>query len=36
MTLAGGYARQLDDTVRIHVNSIRAMREAAQGSGTAR
>lgn len=30
MTLAGGYARNVDDTVQIHVGTIRAMRDAAQ------
>jgi acetoin utilization deacetylase AcuC-like enzyme len=30
ITLAGGYARQVTDTVRIHVNTIVAAREAAQ------
>ena len=29
-TLAGGYARRLDDTVRIHVNTIVAAREVAE------
>ncbi|HVS74824.1 MAG TPA: histone deacetylase [Candidatus Acidoferrales bacterium] len=28
-TLAGGYARQVDDTIRIHVNTILAAREVA-------
>jgi acetoin utilization deacetylase AcuC-like enzyme len=28
-TLAGGYARQVQDTVRIHINTIQAAREAA-------
>ncbi len=32
MTLAGGYARQVDDTVRIHIGTILAMRDAAQQS----
>jgi hypothetical protein len=27
--LAGGYARQLEDTIRIHVNTIVAAREVA-------
>jgi acetoin utilization deacetylase AcuC-like enzyme len=27
-TLAGGYARRVDDTVRIHVNTIIAVRDA--------
>ncbi|MGH9734074.1 MAG: histone deacetylase family protein [Candidatus Acidiferrales bacterium] len=31
ITLAGGYARRVDDTVRIHVNTIVAAREAARG-----
>ncbi len=31
ITLAGGYARRVSDTVRIHVNTIVAAREAAQG-----
>jgi len=30
ITLAGGYARQLEDTVSIHVNTILAARDAAQ------
>ena len=30
-TLAGGYARQLEDTVQIHVNTILAAREVAKG-----
>jgi acetoin utilization deacetylase AcuC-like enzyme len=30
ITLAGGYARRLEDTVQIHVNTILAAREAAQ------
>jgi acetoin utilization deacetylase AcuC-like enzyme len=30
MTLAGGYARHVDDTVRIHVGTVLAMRDAAQ------
>lgn len=30
MTLAGGYARHVDDTVRIHIGTILAMRDAAQ------
>jgi acetoin utilization deacetylase AcuC-like enzyme len=29
-TLAGGYARRVDDTIRIHVNTILAAREVAQ------
>jgi acetoin utilization deacetylase AcuC-like enzyme len=29
-TLAGGYARRLEDTIRIHVNTILAAREVAQ------
>jgi acetoin utilization deacetylase AcuC-like enzyme len=29
--LAGGYARQVEDTVRIHVNTILAARETAEG-----
>jgi hypothetical protein len=28
-TLAGGYARRVEDTVRIHVNTILAAREVA-------
>ena len=28
-TLAGGYARNVDDTVRIHVNTILAARDVA-------
>jgi acetoin utilization deacetylase AcuC-like enzyme len=31
-TLAGGYARRVEDTVRIHVNTIVAAREVAQGA----
>ena len=31
ITLAGGYARRVADTVRIHVNTIVSAREAAQG-----
>ncbi len=31
-TLAGGYARQVEDTVRIHVNTIVAAREVASGA----
>jgi len=34
-TLAGGYARRVDDTVRIHVNTIVAAREIAQKNGRA-
>ena len=30
ITLAGGYARLVEDTVQIHVNTILAAREAAQ------
>jgi F0F1-type ATP synthase epsilon subunit len=30
ITLAGGYARCVEDTVQIHVNTILAAREAAQ------
>jgi acetoin utilization deacetylase AcuC-like enzyme len=30
-TLAGGYARRVEDTVRIHVNTIVAAREVAEG-----
>jgi len=30
MTLAGGYARRVDDTVRIHVGTVLAMRDAAR------
>jgi len=29
-TLAGGYARRIEDTVQIHVNTILAAREVAQ------
>jgi acetoin utilization deacetylase AcuC-like enzyme len=32
-TLAGGYARRVEDTVRIHVNTILAAREVLQKSG---
>jgi acetoin utilization deacetylase AcuC-like enzyme len=31
MTLAGGYARRVEDTVRIHVNAIRVAAEIARG-----
>ena len=31
ITLAGGYARNVADTVRIHINTILAARDAAQG-----
>ena len=31
-TLAGGYARRVEDTVRIHVNTIVAAREVAEGN----
>jgi acetoin utilization deacetylase AcuC-like enzyme len=30
-TLAGGYARRVEDTVRIHVNTVAAAREVAEG-----
>ncbi|MDE3170425.1 MAG: histone deacetylase [Acidobacteriota bacterium] len=30
MTLAGGYARRVEDTVKIHIGTILAMRDAAQ------
>jgi len=30
ITLAGGYARRLEDTVSIHINTILAARDAAQ------
>ena len=29
VAFAGGYARKVEDTVRIHVNTVRAAREAA-------
>jgi hypothetical protein len=29
VTLAGGYARQLEDTIRIHANTIRVAKEFA-------
>jgi hypothetical protein len=29
-TLAGGYARRLEDTIRIHVNAILAAQEVAE------
>lgn len=32
MTLAGGYARRVEDTVQIHVGTILAMRDAAQST----
>ena len=32
ITLAGGYARRVEDTVAIHVGTILAMRDAARGS----
>lgn len=34
ITLAGGYARSVEDTVRIHVNTFLAARDAAAGKGT--
>src|SRR5712671_3008128 len=34
-TLAGGYARRVEDTVRIHVNTIVAARQIAEESGSA-
>jgi len=36
ITLAGGYARQVDDTVRIHVGTIVAARDAAQQAAIAK
>ncbi|MGO9602489.1 MAG: histone deacetylase [Candidatus Binataceae bacterium] len=33
ITLAGGYARKLEDTVSIHINTILAARDAAQAKG---
>ncbi|MGH9772273.1 MAG: histone deacetylase family protein [Candidatus Acidiferrales bacterium] len=36
ITLAGGYARQVDDTVRIHVGTIVAARDAAQQTAIAK
>lgn len=33
ITLAGGYAADLEDTVRIHVNTVRAARESLQAVG---
>ncbi|MGB6429131.1 MAG: histone deacetylase [Candidatus Acidiferrales bacterium] len=35
MTLAGGYARRVEDTVRIHVNAIRVAAEIARGESRA-
>ncbi|MFZ0634681.1 MAG: hypothetical protein WAM08_04110, partial [Candidatus Acidiferrales bacterium] len=35
ITLAGGYARRVSDTVRIHVGTILAARDAAQQRKTA-
>jgi acetoin utilization deacetylase AcuC-like enzyme len=35
-TLAGGYARRIEDTVQIHVNTILAAREVAGGIGKAK
>ena len=35
VTLAGGYARRVEDTVRIHVGTILAMRDAAQQKSAA-
>jgi acetoin utilization deacetylase AcuC-like enzyme len=32
VTLAGGYARQVEDTVQIHVNTIRAAQDVALGA----
>jgi acetoin utilization deacetylase AcuC-like enzyme len=29
-TLAGGYARRVEDTIRIHVNTVLAAREVAE------
>ena len=34
VTLAGGYARRVEDTVRIHVGTILAMRDATQPAST--
>jgi acetoin utilization deacetylase AcuC-like enzyme len=34
-TLAGGYARRVEDTVRIHVNTILAAREVAEAKPAA-
>jgi acetoin utilization deacetylase AcuC-like enzyme len=34
-TLAGGYARRVEDTVRIHANTILAARDVAGGGGSA-
>ncbi|HUJ32086.1 MAG TPA: histone deacetylase [Candidatus Acidoferrum sp.] len=34
ITLAGGYARSLSDTVRIHINTILAARDAAEQQGS--
>jgi acetoin utilization deacetylase AcuC-like enzyme len=36
ITLAGGYARRLEDTVRIHVNTILAAAEVARSAAAAR
>jgi len=30
ITLAGGYARRLEDTIQIHANTIRAAKEFAE------
>ncbi len=35
ITLAGGYARRITDTVRIHVDTVLAARDAAAGQGAA-
>ena len=35
ITLAGGYARRVEDTVRIHINTIEAARDVAQGAPSA-
>ena len=35
ITLAGGYARRVEDTVQIHVNTIAAAREIADEGSSA-
>jgi hypothetical protein len=35
ITLAGGYARNVDDTVRIHIGTILAARDAARVASAA-
>jgi hypothetical protein len=35
VTLAGGYARRVEDTVRIHINTILAARDSAARNNAA-